>query len=241
MIEKTKAIVLHSIKYGDSQFIIDFLTESHGRLTFLVRLPKSPKAKIKRQYFQPLMLLNLEFDYRPKMNLQRLNDISIADPLVGIPFSPLKTSVSLFLAEFLFYATRSEQVNLPLFDFVYHSILWLDGAEGSIANFHIVFLMRLTLFIGVAPNEERAEGEQFFDLKEGCFVAHVPLHSSYLSKEDSMRFLNLLRLRYQTMNLYSMSRSERIHCVEVIMEYYRLHVPNFPELKSLSIFKGLFD
>lgn len=241
MIEKTRAIVLRSIKYGESQLIIDFFTESHGRLSFLTRLPKSGKGKVKRQYFQPLMLLNIEFDYRPQKDLQRLSDIGLSVPLMGIPFSPLKISLSLFLAEFLYYATRAEQHNQALFEFLYHSVLWLDGASGSIANFHIVFLIRLTLFLGVAPNVEIIGRGRYFDLKEGCYVDKVPLHTYYLSATDSERLLGLLRLRYQTMNLYPMSRSERNHCVEVIVDYYRLHVPGFPEMKSLPILKGLFD
>lgn len=241
MIEKTRAIVLHSIKYGESQLIVDFFTESHGRLSFLTRLPKSGRGKVKRQYFQPLMLLNIEFDYRPQKNLQHLSDAGLSVPLSGIPLSPVKISLSLFLAEFLCYATRSEQRNQALFEFLYHSVLWLDGASGAIANFHVVFLIRLSLFLGFAPNVEIEDGGKYFDLKEGCYVDKVPLHTHYLSALDSTRLLGLLRLRYQTMNLYPMSRSERNHCVEVIVDYYRLHVPGFPEMKSLSILKDLFD
>ena len=37
MMEKTRAIVLHSIKYGESQFIVDFLTESRGRVSFWLK------------------------------------------------------------------------------------------------------------------------------------------------------------------------------------------------------------
>ncbi len=37
-----------------------------------------------------------------------------------------------------------------------------------------------------------------------------------------------------------MSRQERNRCVEVIISYYRLHMPDFPELKTLPILKELF-
>ena len=101
MMEKTRAIVLHSIKYGESQFIVDFLTESRGRVSFLVKIPKSSKSNSKRQYFQPLTLVTLEFDFRANQNLQRIKNIGILYPYEDIPFSPIKISVSLFLAEFL--------------------------------------------------------------------------------------------------------------------------------------------
>ena len=93
---KTRAIVLQTIKYGDAQLIVDFFTEKLGRVSFMVKIPKSSKAKMKRQLFQPLMILNLEFDHRPKANLQRLKDVSIALPFVDLPFSPYKLAMSMF-------------------------------------------------------------------------------------------------------------------------------------------------
>lgn len=241
MTEKTRAIVLHSIKYGESQLIVDFLTESLGRLSFLVRLPKSSRGKFKRQYFQPLMLLDIEFDYRVNLKLQHLKNANVAYPYVDIPVSPVKISLSLFLAEFLLYATRLEQKNLPLFDFVFQSLVWLDQAHGEIANFHLLFLIRLSLFLGLNPNLTDWQENSYFDLVEGCFVQCAPTHSHFLSASDSFHLVQLFRLSYKTMHLYAMSRQERNHCVEVIIDYYKLHTPGFPEMKSLPILKTLFD
>lgn len=88
MLEKTRAIVLHSLKYGDTRFIVDVLTETHGRLTFLVPLSKSAKGKMKRQYFQPLTLLEVQFDFRANQDFQRLKNVSVSYPYGGIPFLP---------------------------------------------------------------------------------------------------------------------------------------------------------
>lgn len=146
----------------------------------------------------------------------------------------------MFLSEVLFHATRNEQKNDALFLFLWNSIQWLDGALGNYANFHIVFMIRLALFLGFAPNVAKEDGENVFDLQEGRFVPFVPSHANYLSQEDSLRIKNLLRLHYETMHLYTMSRMERNKCVEVILKYYKLHVPNFPELKSFSVLQALF-
>ena len=186
------------------------------------------------------MVLNLEFDYRPKSNLQRLRDVSILIPFVDIPFSPYKLGISMFLAELLSYATRHEQANDVLYLFVQNSIEWLDRAKGSIGNFHIVFMIQLSFHLGFMPNIESGMSGDYFDLVDGCFVAHVPSHVHYLNKEDSMRLVSLLRLEYKTMHLYTMSRIERNRCVEVILEYYKLHLPDFPEMKSFSVLQELF-
>ena len=40
---------------------------------------------------------------------------------------------------------------------------------------------------------------------------------------------------------FAMSRAERGRCLAVINDYYRLHIPDFPILKSLDVLKELFD
>jgi DNA repair protein RecO (recombination protein O) len=51
----------------------------------------------------------------------------------------------------------------------------------------------------------------------------------------------LVRLNFETMHLFAMNRTERGRCLEVILLYYRLHVPEFGELKSVEVLKELFD
>jgi DNA repair protein RecO (recombination protein O) len=40
---------------------------------------------------------------------------------------------------------------------------------------------------------------------------------------------------YGTMHRLTMSRSQRNRVLEVIIEYYRLHVPEIPEMKSVAV------
>ena len=237
----THAIVLHSIKFGDAQVIIDLFTEQSGRLPFICRIPKTAKAKVKKQFFQPLTCLELNFDYRQNARLQRMRDVRIAHPFSSIPFDPYKLAISLFIEEFLYHATRNEQVNAPLFQYVEDSILWLDGCMRPVPNFHLVFMMRLSRFLGFYPNlEDRAPG-CFFDLRNGYFTLDRPLHPDFLMPDDAARISLLMRMNFETMHLFAMSRADRNRCAETILDYYRLHIPNFPELKSFDVLKALFD
>ena len=104
MLTKTTAIVLHNIKYGDSKMIVDMFTRAHGRMSFLVPMPKSAKSKIRKQLFQPLSLLSLEYDYRPKVQLQKLREASMQHPYSSLPFDIDKLTVGMFLAEFLYHS-----------------------------------------------------------------------------------------------------------------------------------------
>ena len=54
-------------------------------------------------------------------------------------------------------------------------------------------------------------------------------------------FCTLLRMNYDTIHLFAMSRGERNRCLAIINDYYRLHLPDFPILKILDVLRELFD
>ena len=195
----------------------------------------------KKQLFQPLTRLEIEVDVRQKVQLQKLSDVRLAAPFLSIPFNPHKLSISLFVAEFLYYALRSEQRNELLYDYMESSILWLDGQDGHYANFHLVFLMRLSRFLGFYPNLDDYEAGDYFDLRESVFLPSPPVHRDFLHPEEAARIHDMMRMDYQNMHLFRMSRTDRNRCLDVMLTYYRLHLPSFPELKSLPVLKELFD
>ena len=240
MMTKTQALVLRAVKYGESGLIVDMLSEAHGRISFMVNIGKTQHSRMKKQLFQPLTMLDLEFDLRPNVRLQRLKDVRVRHPYSSIPFDPYKLSISLFVAEFLLHATRDEQLNEPLFAYLEHSLQWLDGSIDHFANFHLVFMMRLSRFIGFFPNLEDYQEGCCFDLRNGEFTPQAPLHGDFVSPDEAAKIGLLMRMDYETMRLFRMSRAERNRCTELILSYYRLHVPGFPQLRSLAVVQELF-
>ena len=241
MLTKTQAIVLHSLKYGETRLIVDMFTRSQGRQSFIVSIPKSVKGKIKKQLFQPLTLLEIEYDLRPKLQLQKLSDVRLVSPFSSIPFDPNKLSISLFIAEFLYYALRSEQRNEPLFDYIVNSIQWLDAQTNRFANFHLVFLMRLSRFLGFYPNLDHYQAGDYFDLRESVFLPVPPVHRDFLHPQEAKKIQLMMRMDFPTMHLFRMSHQERNRLLEVSLIYYRLHIPDFPELKSVSVLQELYQ
>ena len=241
MLVKTHAIVLRSIKYGDSQLITDMLTETFGRVSFVSNIPRTQKAKIKKQLFQPLTILEIELDHRPNVRLQRLRDARMVYPFASIPYSEAKLAITLFVAEFLCHATRSEQQNVPLYRYVETSVRWLDGAQHLFANFHLAFMIRLSRFLGFYPNLENYSPGCLFDLRSGCFVPAIPMHNDYLSPADAAQMATLMRITPQTMHRFALSHNERNRCTQLAINFYRLHIPDFPELKSFDVLRQVYD
>lgn len=247
---KTEAIVLHSVKYGEQKVIVDMFTRQCGRLSFALTLPHSVHAKLKKQYFQPLTLLNIEADIRVQQQFQKIGEVSLLQPLPSLLSNPSKLAIGLFVCEFLYHALRDEQQNESLFDYVRNSIEWLEHRECDYANFHLVFLMHLSRFLGFYPNlevrgeknEVRGEGQEvYFDLREGRFCFAPPVHRDFLMPQEAGRIHLLMRMDYPTMHLFRLSRADRNRILELLLYYYRLHIPQFPEMRSLPVLRELFQ
>lgn len=235
MYEKTRGIVLHSLKYGDDSMIVDIWTETRGNVPFVVKVPRSKKANVKSQLFRPLTFLQLDFDYRPQHSLQRLRDVHVDLPYITIPYEPMKGVVALFLGEVLYHALKNEERNDRLFRFLEYSFRWFDMADKDYVNFHLALLIKLTRYLGFWPNCEGRGLNDFFDLQESCFTAFRPVHGQCLNNEEAEWVPRFLKMNYATMRYFKMNRMQRNAVLDVLCRYYRLHIADFPALKSLEI------
>lgn len=237
MLEKTRGIVLHSLRYSDDSMIVDVLTESRGAVAFLVKVPRSKKSNVKVQLLRPLTILNIDMDFRPHHSMQRLRDLHIEEPYQSIPYEPIKEMMALFLGEVLYYALKNEVSNARLFNFLLYSLRWFDAAEDGYVNFHLALLLKLTRYLGFWPNCDGRGEMDFFDLQEAVFTPFRPLHGQCLNAEESEWVPRFLKMNYMTMRRFKMNRAQRDYVLDVLCRYYRLHVPDFPEVKSLDVLK----
>ena len=75
----------------------------------------------------------------------------------------------MFLAEMLKNCIREEEANEDLFVFLEQSFLWLDKND-EVANFHIFFLLQLSMYLGFFPDATEIQ-KNYFNIVEGNFQA----------------------------------------------------------------------
>ena len=287
MQETLRGIVLRTVRYGDTSLIVDLFTESHGRMSFMASTLRAKRSVRSVSFWQPLSMVEFSAELLPNGGkLPRPSDVRTYYNYIDLPFSPIKSTLALFLAEFLSAALREEKENTPLYRYIESSLQWLDLADSpaSIANFHLAFLMHLSRFIGIYPNLDVSgnlnpnlnlnlnlnpnsplsavnsplstvhcplstlncqlstlNSQLYFDLLAGTYCDRQPSHAHFLRNEEARVLPVLFRMNYPTMHLFRLSRRERQRILHVLNEYYRLHVPGFPELKSLEILQELFS
>ncbi len=242
--ERLRGIVLRTVKYGDSSIIVDMLTDGRGRMSVMTRRTSRPTAegsRIPPSQLMPLSLLEFDCNIHGQGHMPHPHAITCYHTYTSLQSQPVKTTLALFIAEFLSYALKEETGNQLLYQYLEQSFKWLDTAEHRFANFHLVLLIRLTRFIGIMPNIQRTGKNLYFDLINSEYSTTQPLHPHYLNPDETRRLPYMLHMNYDNMHLYALSRHQRRRCLEIINEYYRLHLPGFRELQSIEILSEIFD
>jgi len=238
MIETTKAIVIKSIKYRDTSLIVTCYTKNCGIKTYLLKgVLKSRKAKIKPAYFQPLMQLNLTVNHNSKGSLNFIRDIEILHFYNSIYTDIKKQTIALFLAEIIYYAIREEEQNSTLYKYLETSFLWLDTHD-NVSNFHLLFLLNLTKFLGFYP-ETNLSNKIYFDLLEGNFTNFNK--GNLVSGNNLIQFKKLLGINFDVLHTIDFSATNRQAVLSILIQYFELHLGGFKKPKSLTILKDVFS
>ena len=234
-----KGIVLRCVKYDDKSFIAHLFTASRGHVSFMVNGSHGKRSGTSARLFQPLAFLSFQWDMKPNASLQRMKEARLLFVQQDIPLHPIKRSVAMLLAEFMVYTLRDEASNPDLYLYIEHSIRWYDVVEDGYANFHLVFLLKLARFLGIAPNMEAYSDDDLFDLTNGHFTPYGIASETVMSSYDAHLLFLLSRTTYETMNDIAMNRQDRARIIQYLTTYYTLHIPKFPALQSLGILQEL--
>lgn len=244
---KTRAIVLQSIKYGDSSLIVKTLTEELGLQSFMVKGVFGKKSKIRAGLFQNMTLLDIVCE-SGNSNLGFIKEISLSHYYKSISTDIKKSTIIIFISELLSKYISESETDINLFNFIYDSMLWLDDATSEYANFPIIFAIRLSLHLGFFPDIETYKEGCCFDLLDGNFKKRN--NDIYQIDEDiSNALYNVCQLSINSQEwppssqIFNVSKSSvltiRRQLLDAIVIYYKLHADNVQEIKSIDILREI--
>ncbi len=240
MLTKSPAIVLGSVKYGDSSIIVKTYTREGGIKSFIAGGLQTKKGPLRPALVQPLSQLWVVYYDKSKGELKRLKEASVDRPYENLFYDPVKSSMAMFLAEVLSHVLHEEEANPSLYDFISESLLVMDETGSGIGNFHLVFLMQLSAYLGFKP--EAATGSpKYFDLLNGVYVGQEPPHYHFLDLQITPFWQQMQNLHWENLSDLKLNRSAREKLLTALIEYYRLHIKDFGKLKSLDVVKTLLS
>jgi len=212
--------VLSFTRYGESSIIVSIFTESFGLQSYIVNGIRSKSTRSKIALFQPLTLLDLVVYHREHANINRIKELKCFHPYQTIQSDIIKSSVAMFVTEVLYKTVRNESHPQPLCEFIISSLVTLDTLTDNSENFHLLFLVKLSRFLGF--------GAQSINEILGWRVTD-PLIEQILQ--------NMLRADYTT-NL-SMTNSQRREVLDLLIKYWNDHTGLLGEVKSVQVLREI--
>ena len=239
MLDNSEVIILGYINYSETSIILKAYTKDFGFKSFIIRgIRTKKKKKIALGQLQPLTILDIEFNNSKNDRLSYLKSIKIIEPFISINTEILKMNICLFLSEFLSKVLKIDLKNKDLYTFIKQSLLWFDNSE-NISNFHLLFIIRLTKYLGIMPKYSK-EQFSFFDIENGIFT-NTPLSKNYIEGRVVDNLYSILGTKFDYNNSVLSNVNQRRNMLNFLISYYEYHIPGFKKPKSIGILNELFS
>jgi DNA repair protein RecO (recombination protein O) len=220
MLHKTRGIVFRFTKYGETSIIVTLFTELFGLQSYIVNGVRSKSGKNKIALYQPLTLLDLVVYHREHANLNRIKEVKCLYPYQSIPTDFKKSALALFIIEVINKTVKEESHAQSLCEFLIHSFITLDQMTDKTENFHILFLLKLSRFLGF-----------------GVHNLHEVLGVRITSAENEQIIEKLLQSEY--MDHIIMQHHQRREILELVLKFYADHMDTLGDMKSIHVLREI--
>jgi len=236
MLIKTQGIVIRNTRYGEGSVISKIYTRDFGMQSYIINGIYNAKSSLKASLLQPLMLLDLVVYHHKLKDIQRIKEAKCPHQLVSLHFDNTKAGICLFVSEVLNKTIKEEEPNQSLYDFIESSILSLDSEQGVLAIWPLLFLIRLSKWLGFGPDNNYDKTDHiYFDLEAGMFANSQPINEWFISPPVSEYFSQLISCQTDSEQNIRIPKSIRVEIIHKLIAYYRLHLSDFKEIKSIEV------
>ncbi|MEJ0102895.1 MAG: DNA repair protein RecO [Bacteroidota bacterium] len=235
-LHKTRAIVLRTVKYGETSIIVTIFTELFGVQSYLVNgvRSSSKQASGKANLFQPAAILDMIVYHNELKNLQRIKEFKWGYLYAQILSDVRKNAVALFMIELLTKCLKQPEPNAELFLFAEDALLHLDKSSGAVAAiFPLFFALHLPAFFGLRMSDNYSAKNNILDLEEGSFINEKPAHSYYLDEKEAKITSDILKVMQPfELDQIRLNHDFRRNLLLAYEKYYALHIQGFRYLSG---------
>ena len=222
MVSKTNGIVLNYIKYKETSIISKIYTKEFGLKSYLINGVRTKKGKFNISSFQPLSLLELVVYENKNSQIGRIKELKFDKIYFTNHHVQKKISICLFISEVLLKLITFQVPDKNQFNFVRNSLIELDKIVENYENFHIIFLIKFSKYLGF----EISNISDFSNIK--------------LENELVISFLSEIIISEYSSNIKSTS-SVRNKALEIIIVYFREKTELNVNFNSNRILKNIFN
>jgi DNA repair protein RecO (recombination protein O) len=220
VLHKVRGVVFRFTKYGETSIIVTIFTDQFGLQSYIVNGVRSRSSKSRIALYQPLTLLELVVYYRENANLNRIKEVKCFYPYNNIYNDVSKSTIGMFITEVINKAIKEESHAAELCEFLISSLITLDSLSSNVQNFHLIFLLKLSRFLGFgAQNVNEVLGGRITEpVIEQAITTMI--EGSYLSQP-------------------TLTNSQRRELLDLLLQFYTEHSGLVGELKSVQVLREI--
>ncbi|MFT4566503.1 MAG: DNA repair protein RecO (recombination protein O) [Saprospiraceae bacterium] len=237
MLKTSEGIIVRTIKYGETSLILDIFSSDQGIRSYIVGGVRTNRGKSKVALVRVLNLVRFVAYDKGNDTLNRIKEIEYNYVYKAIPFDVVKGSLATFLIEICRKAIKASDAYEDIYNYIVKGMIHLDNIDQGLAHFHINFLIGLAEKLGFQLDNNYNLDRAYFNLSEGTFIRSITDHRFTLDKD-----LSLYLHAYLSKNTNpQVPKHARLELLQNLVKYYKYHISDFGELKSLPIILSLYE
>jgi DNA repair protein RecO (recombination protein O) len=241
MLSCTKIIILKTIKYGETSLIVSAYTEMYGIQNYLVQgIRKISKSGTKANLYEPGNILQATVYYLPNKNLQRIKEANFETYYLSIKQSVVKNAIITLMAELVYNTLHEPEPNEDLFAFLENTISFCEQHPANIlAWLPAFFAVQYTVHLGFALHGTYTAATPYLALKDGLFITEK--NTTCADSNISEAISALFQMKMEDILIYKNTAVQNTSVLSTCLNYFYLHIPHLPKMKSLEILQAIFE
>ncbi|KPL07131.1 hypothetical protein AMJ86_05730 [bacterium SM23_57] len=243
---RDQAIILHSIKHGDSSLILHVLGREHGRESIIAKGARSKKPRFGAA-LELMTHSEIIYSHRHTREIQMLREARVINSFLPIRNDLERTALGLAVCELLRMVTPVAEMSTDIFDISIHALEAISNAKKNVRNHFWRFELDLfrPLGIGLTISNCLHCGKKLSSL-QGNEVEFDSINGAVRCPEcktsggmsipmETFKILEFLnRSKPQAVENIKISPRAEKGIKSALWLHFRTHLPIRRELKSLQ-------
>lgn len=247
-VEKTDAIVLKSLFYGDTSKIARCYTRNYGKISIIAKGVRSGKT-LRSGYLEPPNYLSLLFYHNPKRQLQIYSRAEFSAVWPSMKKDMTKLSYGFAVVELIDRSVTGQEPHGDLFQLMVDILQGINDSEGKINRLFWFFEMQVLILLGFrpalseCPRCHRPLETAHFSLDYGELVCgRCESGSAHLLPSRAIRILRTLkRGTLKDAKEMKINSGDRKEVGGFLKDYLTYHIEGVREVRSLRVLERLLS
>lgn len=255
MIVETDAVVLKTMKYGDSSRIVTLYSRKYGKIKVVAKGARNQKTNKFGSSLEPMTVSTVVLYKKEHKDLHLLSKSEIRLTMNQMQSDPERMFAGLALVELVNMVMHDEEENGPVFDLLVESFRVINASHKNAVNVFLSFIVKMFHQFGFGLNIDacsrcgrRMEQHEFpyglIRLSDGkfycSFCAEEAQQSGVRLSGGVLRSLWFFHTNTLDRSVsLTLNTAMRDDLLAVLQSYLRYHIEGVRTLRSLSLLQTM--